>query len=330
MYRLFVILPLIALLTACAQAAAEVAEETIEPATATATQPPTATSTPSPTATDQPTHTPIPTETPIPSATPLPDRIVDGHGVEMVLIPAGEFVRGSEEGFPDEVPVNTVYIDAFYIDLTEVTNRQYQDCVEAGVCEPPRRFDCCLEFGIGERPDYYGNPEFDDYPVIHIDWYDARTFCEWRGGRLATEAEWEKASRGTDGRMYPWGNEPAAPHLLNYTWLANEHQGQPLYNTSPVGSYPDGASPYGVLDLAGNVYEWVYDVYAPDYYSYTPYENPTGPEEGSYRVTRGGSFYNQAFRNRSANRNHAWIPASSTHFDGGARCAADVPGLEDE
>ncbi|MBN1428989.1 MAG: SUMF1/EgtB/PvdO family nonheme iron enzyme [Anaerolineae bacterium] len=282
------------------------------------------------TATRVPTTTPLPTWTPsaTPSATPLPERIRDAHSILMLLVPAGEFIMGSEQGFPDEVPVHNVYVDAFYIDINEVTNKQYQECVEAGVCQPPRRVDCCSEKGIGVWPSYYGNRKFDDYPVIFINWHDALDYCDWRGSRLLTEAEWEKASRGPDGRTYPWGNEEPTPQHLNFTWLAEEFDkfgGRPLYTTSPVGSYPMGASPYGVLDLAGNVYEWVYDVYAPDYYENSPYRNPTGPEGGSFRVTRGGSFFNQAYRNRSSNRNNAYIPANSVHFDGGARCGKDTP-----
>ncbi len=283
--------------------------------------------TPSPAATISP-PTPIspPTEAPTPSPTPLPERIVDSHGVEMVLVPAGEFIMGSEEGFPDEVPVHRVYVDAFYIDRLEVTNREYRACVEDGACEPPRRADCCSEQpGNAIWPDYFYNPDFDDYPVIFISWYDAYDYCSWRGVRLPTEAEWEKAARGTDGRTYPWGNDDPTPERLNFTWPEGTFDERPLYHTAPVGSYPAGASPYGVLDMAGNVYEWVYDLYSPDYYRISPYENPTGPEEGTYRVTRGGSFYNQAFRNRSSNRNNAYIPADSVHFDGGARCAMDVP-----
>ena len=232
---------------------------------------------------------------------------------------------GSEEGFPDEVPVHTVYVDAFYIDLTEVTNEQYRECVEAGMCESPRRLDCCSEKSAGVLPSYFDNPMYDDYPVVFINWHDALAYCTWRGVRLLTEAEWEKASRGTDGRKYPWGDEDATPEHLNFTWLPDEFEVRPHYTTMPVGSYPLGASPYGVLDLAGNVYEWVYDAYAPDYYENSPERNPSGPEDGAYRVTRGGSFFNQAYRNRSSNRNNAFIPASSVHFDGGARCGMDVP-----
>lgn len=269
-----------------------------------------------------PTSSPTPTATPIPSPTALPERIVDAHGTKLLLVPTGEFIMGSAQGFPDEVPVHKVYLDAFYIDLTEVTNKQWQKCVNAGACQLPRRTDCCLEKSVGARPFYYGNPEFDDYPVVFISWYDALAYCTWRGARLLTEAEWEKASRGTDGRTYPWGNQDPTPELISIIWGDKDFE---VKNSSPVGSFPLGASPYGVLDLAGNVYEWVYDVYAPDYYRNSPYRNPTGPEEGAYRVTRGGSFANQAYRNRSSNRNNAFIPARSAHFDGGTRCGMDVP-----
>ncbi len=257
----------------------------------------------------------------------LPAQIVDAHDVVMLLVPEGEFTMGSEAGYPDEVPVHPVWVDSFYIDRLEVTNRQYQDCVEAGACSPPRRADCCTEDPNRAPlwPTYFGNPEYDNYPVIFITWFDANDFCTWRGARLATEAEWEKASRGDDARIYPWGNEEPMPELLNFTWLPGEFEVRPRYATSPVGSYPKGASPYGVLDLAGNVYEWLWDRYDANYYEVSPYENPTGPDTGDFRLTRGGSFFNQAFRNRSANRNNAYIPASSFHFDGGARCASDPP-----
>ena len=257
----------------------------------------------------------------------LPDEIVDAHGVVMLLVPEGEFTMGSDAGYPDEVPVHQVWVDSFYLDRLEVTNRQYQECVEAGSCSPPRRSDCCTEDPNRAPlwPSYFGNPDYDDYPVIFITWFDAYDFCTWRGARLATEAEWEKASRGTDARTYPWGNTEPTPELLNFTWLPGEFEGRPRYATAPVGSYPKGASPYGVLDLAGNVYEWLWDRYDARYYDVSPYENPTGPETGDFRLTRGGSFFNQAFRNRSANRNNAYIPADSFHFDGGARCASDPP-----
>jgi formylglycine-generating enzyme required for sulfatase activity len=293
---------------------------------ATGCQPqPVPVSTDVPTVTTVPTSTSEPTQTPIPSPTPLPERIHDAHGVEMILIPAGDFTMGSDEGFPDEKPVHIVYVDAFYIDKLEVTNAQYKECVDAGACRPPRRVDCCSNLPLVVWPSYYDNPEYDNYPVTWLDWYDGDDFCAWRGARLATEAEWEKAARGTDDRTYPWGDDPPTPEHLSFTWLPGEFPGKAPVGPSPVGSFPKGASPYGVLDMVGNVYEWIEDRYEPDYYSVSPAENPTGPAEGKWRIARGGSFFNQAFRNRVSNRNNAFLPADLAHFDAGARCAADVP-----
>ncbi|MGF1505150.1 MAG: formylglycine-generating enzyme family protein [Anaerolineae bacterium] len=317
MQRLTALLATVAL-TACATTAAEPTSTPVDTATPEPTVTPTAI--PDPTA----TATTAPTETPVPSPTPIPDRITDPSGAEMILIPAGTFLQGSEPGVfvdnvgaqfeipPDELPQREVMVDAFYIDRLEVSNAQYLACVEAGACEPPFRTDCCTEQpgAYIAWPEYFGNPEFDDYPVIFISWYDAQDYCTWRGARLPTEAEWEKASRGTDGRIYPWGNELPTPEVLNFQWPIGTFPERPLYTTSPVESYEAGASPYGVLNLAGNVYEWVYDIYDQDYYSYGPTDNPTGPEDGgAFRVTRGGSFWNQAYRNRSANRNNAFLPA---------------------
>jgi len=297
------------------------------PSAAVQDLPDTPTTTPIPTATPAPTVTPFPTATLIPSPTPDPSRFVDPFGVEMVLIPAGEFIMGLDDGLGDERPAHPVYLDDYYIDLTETTNAQYRACVEAGACDPPQRTDCCTEFpgAYIAWPDYFENPAFDAYPVIFVRWLDAQTYCAWRGARLPSEAEWEKAARGPAGGEYPWGDDPPAPGLLNYYWLPGEFPERPLYTTAPVGSYPAGASPYGVLDMAGNVYEWVADWYARDYYALSPYENPAGPATGMHKVSRGGSFFNQAARQRAVGRNNAWLPVDSFHFDGGIRCALDAP-----
>ncbi|MCC6298572.1 MAG: SUMF1/EgtB/PvdO family nonheme iron enzyme [Anaerolineales bacterium] len=214
--------------------------------------------------------------------TPLPTEITDAKGVPMVLVPEGTFIMGSdEEAFyldEDESPAHNVYLDAFYIDTYEVTNSFYKDCVNSGVCDEPHAK------GSHNRTRYYGDSEFNDYPVIYVDWYQAKTYCEWRGTRLPTEAEWEKAARGTDGRFYPWGISEIG---VTYT-------GENTGDTTKVGSYPDGKSVYGTFDMAGNVWEWVNDWYKSDYYTILGDNavNPQGPEgaEGNSKVLRGGSW----------------------------------------
>ncbi len=195
----------------------------------------------------------------------------------MVLIPAGEFTMGCNERVMSDIegPERAVYLDSFNIDAHEVTNGRYRECVRAGVCEPP------MESSSSTRDSYYGNPEYDDYPVIYVSWYDAQTYCEWAGKRLPTEAEWQKATRGSDGRTYLWGDQ-WDESSANCCGVVGD--------TSAVGSYPRGASPYGVQDMVGNVWEWVADWYDPDYYKRAPDRNPKGPSSGSLRVQRGGSW----------------------------------------
>ena len=242
------------------------------------------------------------------AATVLPARITDDYGVEMVLVQAGAFEMGSQDGGSDESPVHTVTLDDYYIDKYEVSNELYAQCVEDGECQQPSSFRSYT------RASYYGNPEFDDYPVITVDWEKAQTFCQWRGARLPSEAEWEKAARGTDGRTYPWG-EGIDCTKANF----EDESGYCVGDTSSVGSYPDGASPYGALDMAGNVWEWVADWYDDDYYSISPYENPAGPASGQYRVLRGGSWFSLADFVRSANR--VWSRSNGAGFIFGFRCA---------
>jgi formylglycine-generating enzyme required for sulfatase activity len=204
----------------------------------------------------------------------------------LVYVPEGEFTMGANyqpsdlygsPSFSDNQPQHTVTLDAFWIDQTEVTNRQYTECVSAGECAPP------VSIKSRTRSSYYGNPEFDNYPVIFVDWNKATTYCSWAGRRLPTEAEWEKAARGEDAFIYPWGNEAPNDSLLNYN--------SPVRDTTEVGKYPNGKSIYGAYDMAGNVWEWANDWFGSFYYQNSPASNPLGPTSGETRVLRGGSWY---------------------------------------
>jgi formylglycine-generating enzyme required for sulfatase activity len=254
--------------------------------------------------------TPTPTVTPTPGVDPT----------EEVLIPAGTFQMGCDVNNPAEngcseswqtaeLPLHTVNLDTYYIDKYEVTNARYKACVNAGVCTAP------AESRSYTRDEYYGTSTYADYPVIFVNWLQANTFCRWVGKRLPTEAEWEKAARGgSDTRKYPWGDTPPDSTLLNY----NSNVG----DTTRVGSYPSGASPYGAMDMAGNVAEWVNDWYDANYYPVSPGSNPPGPAEGIYRVTRGGSWVYIGFGDlvRSAGRLLGHPETGQGPFDG-FRCA---------
>jgi formylglycine-generating enzyme required for sulfatase activity len=278
-------------------------------------------STPTPSLTPTKTLTPTPTRTPTP--TPYPTQITDAKGVVMRLVPAGEFSMGSENGDSDERPVHQVYLDAFYMDMYEVTNAAYRACVSAGVCTPPH------DTSSATRSIYYGNSQYDNYPVIYVDWEQANTYCEWRGGSLPTEAQWEKAARGTDGRTYPWGNAFDGTKVnfcdKNCPFGELDKTVDDGYaDTSPVGSYESGKSPYGIYDLAGNVWEWVADWYDPNYYASSPSSNPLGPSSGQDRVLRGGSWDVNRYGVRSAYRNY-YTPDVINFFSVGFRCARSLP-----
>lgn len=226
-------------------------------------------------------------------------------GMTLLYVPAGEFTMGSDES-PDEQPIHTVYLDAYWIDQTEVTNAMYAKCVDAGVCYLPHSIDSY------SRDTYYGNFQFDDYPVINVYWDDASTYCSWSGRRLPTEAEWEKAARGTDERTYPWGEE------IDESYLNSGVGG----DTTPVRSYESGVSPYGVYDMAGNVWEFVSDWYDSGYYDYSPVSNPQGPESGDFRVLRGGSWNFDYYYARSAYRDVNVTDDTGNYI--GFRCAMDA------
>ena len=248
-----------------------------------------------PPATAIPTRTPPPAHTPTSQATSTPNPnlgigstfISEVDGMRMMFVPEGEFLMGSEDGFGDESPQHRVYLDAYWIDQTEVTNVVYKQCVNNGACDL---------IGSSYGDIYNNGNDYSNYPVVNVSWYDANAYCQWVGRRLPTEAEWEKAARGDDGRTYPWG-ENISCSQANY-WDCNE-----FLNTSPVGYYGDvGASPYGAYDMAGNVWEWVADWYDKDYYDNSPVENPFNTNESGVRVLRGGSWFNDGLAARSVDR----------------------------
>ncbi|TEU13194.1 MAG: hypothetical protein E3J21_19300 [Anaerolineales bacterium] len=290
-----------------------------EPPTSTATP----TLTPMPSAT--PTSTPSPTWTPTVSV-PITKtiEITGGVQVQMVYVSAGEFIMGSDEGDSDEQPVHTVYLDAFYIDRIEVTNAQFAQFLneqgnqeEGGVTWLDIGNESCLITKSGGQ--YEPKSGYSDHPVIEVSWYGARAYCRWAGKRLPMEAEWEKAARGTDGRVYPWGNTFDGTKLnfadknTGFDW-SNSNWDDEYAGTAPVGSYPNGASPYGALDMAGNVWEWVADWY--EAYPGSSFQSPY--YDGQYRVHRGGSWRAEKLLVRAAERQ--WNSPANSVANVGFRC----------
>lgn len=212
-------------------------------------------------------------------------ELVGKDGAPMIVVPAGTFPmgvpKGDRDGGRDEYPRHEVMLDNYYIDIYEVTHGRYAEFVKAtGHRTPvnpkyPKRtlWNDNLSDSLAERP------------VINVDWQDADAYCRWAGKRLPTEAEWEKAARGTDDRRFPWGNvEPTHKHLnFNQQWQGEK-------TLMPVGSYEAGKSPFGAYDMAGNVWEWVADWYDPLYYEKSPAVNPKGPDTGTYKVLRSSGW----------------------------------------
>lgn len=271
-----------------------------------------------------PSSTPLPIPTAPP--TPTPEPFVSETGARMLFMAGGVFRMGSDEGDPGEQPSHLVRLDPFFIDETEVTNGQYALCVETGACNPPRSAEATY------HATYYGDPAFDDYPVIFVSWYDAEAFCEWRGGRLPTEAEWEKGAgydpvQGIKLR-YPWGDAFAGNQLnfcdRNCTLERRDTSADDGHrDTAPVGSYPGGRSPVGLYDMAGNVMEWVSDWYDPRYYRVSTDINPLGPLEGEFKALRGGSWLSDEDGLQVTVRSSYDPTVARANL--GFRCAASLP-----
>jgi formylglycine-generating enzyme required for sulfatase activity len=247
---------------------------------------------------------------PKPAAPPvLGKSIVGRDGASMVLVPAGEFVMGSDA--EDEAPPHRVYLDAFYIDRYEVTNARYLKFVEATRHRAPQHVvDPQYDLWIGAAL----SQGVADLPVVNVDWSDADAYCKWAGKRLPTEAEWEKAARGTDGRLYPWGDEAPSFARLNFS-----RRWQGAHTLQPVGSYEAGSSPYGAQDMAGNVWEWVSDWYDAGAYAAGPERNPRGPSGGASKILRGGSWTNSPDTVRVTHRREE--DPEMRNSDTGFRCA---------
>ncbi|WKZ38942.1 MAG: SUMF1/EgtB/PvdO family nonheme iron enzyme [Anaerolineales bacterium] len=204
---------------------------------------------------------------------PVDVRVSPKDGMRQVFVPAGEFLMG-RDGQPFQgAPPHSVYLDSYWMDQVEVSNAMYEGCVKEEACEPPT---------LRLNP-YYGKWVYRNYPVVYVSWFQAQAYCEWAGRRLPTEAEFEKAARGTDERKHPWGNSQPTPRHANY---AEALIGEPV----PVYRYPLGASPYGALNMVGNVREWTADWYDIDYYFTSPTIDPRGPETGIERAMRSGAY----------------------------------------
>ncbi len=267
------------------------------------------------------TNTSVPTATMTlePTVESITTRLRKIDGMEQVVIPAGTFRMGSDYEEEREKPEHKVWLDTYWIDTYEVTNSQYAMCVSAGACNSPDYRNSLTQ------DKYYGNNNFANYPVLFVSWYDASDYCGWVGGRLPTEAEWEKAARGDqDARNFPWGDHFGSNYAnlcdrnCTMSWK-NTNYDDGFIDTSPVTDFPDGVSPYGAMNMAGNVCEWVADWYKSDYfYNKQDWSEPTGPESGTTRVIKGGSWYDDTDILRVSAR-YGFDPSKS-YYDVGIRC----------
>lgn len=279
---------------------------------------PTTTATKIPSQTPQPTPTKtatlIPTSTLVPTETTLPTQLVDPFGVTMVLIPQGPFIMGTNEHNPWDLvarPAHSVSLDVFYIDKYEVSNTQYANCVLEGSCQAP------MLNSSKTRTSYYDDPQYANYPVVYVSWYDAQAYCSWRGGRLPGEDEWEKAARGDDQRAYPWGTGQADCQKANF-WPTGACEG----DTNVVNQLSAGASPYEVYNLSGNVAEWVADWFQP-----YPGGDPNATKEFGItnRVVRGGAYFDGSNNIRITVRKG--LNPEVTHSYLGFRCVLEIEAL---
>ena len=318
MKKIIPLLLFILLFTACgAETEVPVIEST---STALPTSEQTETSALIPTATLEVMPSPTVTPTEMPATTRV--SIVDG--MPQAFIPAGTFTMGGMDinAVDNEKPVHDVTLDAFWMDQLEVTNGMYALCVGTGACEPPHLLKS------QRRLDYFNNPEFKDYPVVYVTWGQAQAYCKWAGRRLPTEAEWERAARGDDFRTFPWGENEPDGTIANFNFMVGD--------TTRVGTYPAGASPFGIMDMAGNVAEWVNDYFVINAYETAEASNPKGPAESySYhRVVRGGSLGDAEINIRVSKRSSVAGPNPNAVLDPAAligdysprigfRCAMD-------
>jgi formylglycine-generating enzyme required for sulfatase activity len=274
---------------------------------------------------------------PTPTLAGIGSTMIGADGATLVYVPEGEFTMGGyadnalvecqkfrtdcqRSDFIDEEPPHSVLLKSFWIDQTEVTNIMYEKCVAAGNCEPPL------------NTNYFSDSSYANHPVVYVNWNQASTYCGYAGRRLPSEAEWEKAASWDNDkqikRLYSWGDGIDCSFgnfydNLNIKYCTGDTK---TGDTTPVKSYESGKSPYGAYDMTGNVWEWVNDWYGETYYQVSPSQNPLGPDSGTLRVLRGGSWSNYFYNVRSRVR-YGLTPAQTfgKDHDVGFRCASSIP-----